>query len=427
MAMLAKQVWRLIHNPESLCARVLKARYFPNVHVLNAGAGNGASYTWSITRGVELVKKGMIWRVGDGMSIDIWDDPWLPRGSTRKTSALQGPILLQRVSELIDPTTQTWKEELVRFALTKEDAEVVLAIPLRANRPDCLAWHFDSKGIFSVKSTYRVSVHIEALGHGPSSGITVQCPTMGTIFPWKKIWDIRAPNKVKHFAWRLAHNSLPLRRKIRSRGMEVDTLCPMCTRLDEDAGHLFFKCKHAKAIWRCLMLKDKRRLMEAASSGTELFRLIWQWEEEVQLLLIVALWVMWSKRNDTNAEKWQPSVVAGLIQRYFLEYKDVFQKALKPAAAVPRWSKPNEAWVKINSDGAFNPTQRSGGWGFIIRNHTGTIIGSGAGRIEHCFEALQADAQAAIEALQYACAAGITQVELEVDAINLREALNSER
>lgn len=97
------------------------------------------------------------------------------------------------------------------------------AIPLRPNRSDCIAWHFDSKGIFSVKSAYKVSVDDAATSHGPSSGNTVHCPTLGTTFPGKKIWDIKAPNKVKHFAWKLAHNSLPLRKKISSRGMDIDT------------------------------------------------------------------------------------------------------------------------------------------------------------------------------------------------------------
>ena len=48
---------------------------------------------------------------------------------------------------------------------------------------------------------------------------------------------------MKMFIWRLVHNSLAVRRNLRRRGMKVDTLCPMCQRLDEDPGHLFFKCR----------------------------------------------------------------------------------------------------------------------------------------------------------------------------------------
>lgn len=73
------------------------------------------------------------------------------------------------------------------------------------------------------------------------------------------LWSLEVPNKVKHFVWRLAHNSLPLKRKNESRGMEVETRCPMCFRLDEDAGHLFFKSKFAKekTVWRELLLEGK--------------------------------------------------------------------------------------------------------------------------------------------------------------------------
>lgn len=82
MAILAKQGWRLIQDPESLCAKILKAKYFPNAHILEAVAKNGCSYTWrSIVQGIEVLKEGVIWRVGNGQNVDIWSDPWLPRGS----------------------------------------------------------------------------------------------------------------------------------------------------------------------------------------------------------------------------------------------------------------------------------------------------------------------------------------------------------
>jgi hypothetical protein len=46
LATLAKQVWRLIDNPNSLCAKVLKAKYYPNEDILMAGPKNGSSFTW---------------------------------------------------------------------------------------------------------------------------------------------------------------------------------------------------------------------------------------------------------------------------------------------------------------------------------------------------------------------------------------------
>jgi hypothetical protein len=43
------------------------------------------SYVWrSILKGLEVVKQGVIWRVGDGANIRIWCDPWVPNGDTRQ-------------------------------------------------------------------------------------------------------------------------------------------------------------------------------------------------------------------------------------------------------------------------------------------------------------------------------------------------------
>lgn len=63
--------------------------------------------------GLELLNDGLIWRVGDGTSINIWSDPWLPKGTTRKPVTPRRASLLTRVGELINPATSEWDEQLV--------------------------------------------------------------------------------------------------------------------------------------------------------------------------------------------------------------------------------------------------------------------------------------------------------------------------
>jgi len=44
LAMLAKQGWGLLSNPQSLIARIYKARYYPHGDVLNSKLGCSPSY-----------------------------------------------------------------------------------------------------------------------------------------------------------------------------------------------------------------------------------------------------------------------------------------------------------------------------------------------------------------------------------------------
>ena len=59
LAMLAKQGWRLLQHPNSLVAKVYKARYFPFNDVLNSKKGSNPSYAWrSIHNSLEVIKIG---------------------------------------------------------------------------------------------------------------------------------------------------------------------------------------------------------------------------------------------------------------------------------------------------------------------------------------------------------------------------------
>ena len=63
------------------------------------------------------------------------------------------------------------------------------------------------------------------------------------------------------------------------RGVQLDTLCPACKRLDEDCGHIFFKCKYVKHCWRHMNMEDVRVELLNCQSGKETINKIWKLEK----------------------------------------------------------------------------------------------------------------------------------------------------
>ena len=138
LAMLAQQGWRLISNPNSLVAQIYRARYYPHGDVFQARLGSSPSYTWrSIFNGLEVVKRGTRWQVGNGERILIWDDKWLPTPTTYKV--ISPPRLFDdypRVSTLIDKDTRRWKDDVVRSLFLAFEARTILNIPLYHSLPE---------------------------------------------------------------------------------------------------------------------------------------------------------------------------------------------------------------------------------------------------------------------------------------------------
>lgn len=68
ITLLGKHIWKFCHNPTSLVARIFKARYFPDNHVLQAQKGSDPSFTWTgiWEEAKERLYKGFRWVLGDG-------------------------------------------------------------------------------------------------------------------------------------------------------------------------------------------------------------------------------------------------------------------------------------------------------------------------------------------------------------------------
>jgi hypothetical protein len=155
MAMLAKQSWRLLASPDTLCARVLKARYYPSGQLQDIVFTGYASLTWqAIQYGLELLKKGLIWRIGNGSQVRVWRDPWIPRPHSFRPISRQGDCRIRWVADFLNEHG-AWKLDLLQCHFLPVDViEIIKIRPSPRRLDDVLAWAPMRNGIFTVKSVY---------------------------------------------------------------------------------------------------------------------------------------------------------------------------------------------------------------------------------------------------------------------------------
>ncbi|KAL5794438.1 hypothetical protein ACOSP7_003032 [Xanthoceras sorbifolium] len=128
--MLAKQGWRILSSLSSLLARVLMARYFPNSSFLESKVGRLPSFTWrSILWSRDVLLKGLRWKIGNGESVRVYKDSWLPRDfAFRVFSPRILPEGVTVLALLQEPCF--WHVDVVRRHFIHEEADLILSLPL---------------------------------------------------------------------------------------------------------------------------------------------------------------------------------------------------------------------------------------------------------------------------------------------------------
>jgi hypothetical protein len=107
-----------------LSARILKASYFPNGSILDVELGSRASQVWrTVLEGRDIMKQGIIRRIGSGQDTDIWADNWIPKSSSLRPIISLVPAPPTKVSELLNISMATWNVDLVRSVFIPFDAD----------------------------------------------------------------------------------------------------------------------------------------------------------------------------------------------------------------------------------------------------------------------------------------------------------------
>jgi hypothetical protein len=105
--------------------------------------------------------------------------------------------MLNHVNDLLDPISGSWDSDLVSECLWTADAAHVLSIPVNFELEDTWAWRLELKGLFSVKSVYKL--HKTMLEHhGSATRIDNSGQLVG--LAWKDIWSCPCPPNIKENA-----------------------------------------------------------------------------------------------------------------------------------------------------------------------------------------------------------------------------------
>ncbi|KAE8682600.1 hypothetical protein F3Y22_tig00111238pilonHSYRG00276 [Hibiscus syriacus] len=207
LALLGKQIWRLVKSPDSLIGCILAGKYFP-----------GGSL-WS----APLVDSAVC------MFQDSWASP--VSFSTGYIDNADAPV---RCGEFMIPGMALLNEQLVRQVFLSSDADAILRCSIVVLHRDLLVWGYHSSGLYSVRSGYTWLMR-------PPQDID----TTSSLWLFLS-WSPTLP-KIRIFGWRLAADALPVGSRLVMAGLS-DGVCPMCRLHPETALHAIRDCPDSTAI-----------------------------------------------------------------------------------------------------------------------------------------------------------------------------------
>ena len=120
--------------------------------------------------------------------------------------------------------------QAVRSNFELEDMVKILSIPLSSRQvEDKVVWHFDERGVYSVKSGYSLGVVLEETSYASNNLVVGR---------WLKVlWKLDNLLKIKKFIWKACYEWIPTRANLLKRGIQLDDRCPLINFAHETTIH----------------------------------------------------------------------------------------------------------------------------------------------------------------------------------------------
>ncbi|KAK8975405.1 hypothetical protein V6N11_057499 [Hibiscus sabdariffa] len=331
--------------------------------------------------------------------------------------------LVNKVSDLIDESTNTWKASLIQSIFRPDQAEKILCIPLPSHvQHDSLFWRYDQSGIYSVKSGYRC---LTDSSFSPCTTIApIRLPSQRL---YLSLWSLDLPAKIKIACWRFCNNYIPTAINLINRRVNVSPLCTLCTNEPETVEHIIKECTFSKQVFSVLHLDFS--LVSAENRWLQwLSHLFEQFSESERILFVLTIWALWFYRNRKLHENYNqsPKDLAGFVQGYLMDIKASYElHDLQSGHPIAHWQSPPVGTVKTNFDAGFNSSNKSSVSGIIIRDSEGLVLASSTYPNNFISDPEVAEACACEQAVALTAELGFRRAIIEGDAISVISKMKS--
>lgn len=191
-----------------------------------------------------LMKEGMKKEVGQGSTLRLHKDPWLP--SIPPRPPMVNPLLdpdSVGFSMLISGNSEEWNLQMVRQVYSEEDTRLMCQVG-GVYSSEGYFWMFNHHGNYTVKSGYWVWLH--RIKETSKSGEILE-PSLNPIF--KAVWNAKTIPKIQNFMWRCLSNCLAVSANMFQKRLTPEKQCPRCGLNDETVNHVLFECPFARVVW----------------------------------------------------------------------------------------------------------------------------------------------------------------------------------
>ncbi|KAF7845080.1 ribonuclease H [Senna tora] len=418
LAFFYKLAWQLLTRNDSLWVKFIKGKYgvLDNRIFETRSKPTYSSFWRDLIRILPDLRSQIAWEMGDGRRISFWEDRWVSNNVVLSQYVdPRRPILVKEVKVREFITDQGhWDMGKLMNALPRAAIDKILDVspPGFYTDSDNPLWNRGKDNHFTTKSAYLSIRNLEN-----NNGNSV----------WNSIWKGNNQQRHKVLLWRLCHNSLPTRSRTATWSGASST-CPLCQHSRESNLHTFRDCSVVTRIWNCFINRKDRPLFYLLPLREWI---LWNTQRKVKFsnipwsnMFAIICNCLWNWRNkvvneaDFNYPNEPHRLILNIAKNQLSAWNTSFAPSHQCGSSKDsKWKKPEDGWVKVNTDGAVCRESSLGGCGGIIRDTNGDWI-KGFSLKLGLANPLSAEFWSIAEGLKLAWQLGFNKVILENDSLD---------